>query len=105
MYSQVTTDSSEVHPIGKLKTYRQTIWMMNATNITPSKPATTFSARRLIQSTAVAMVKGMAFSGPPRTRWLPARRTDRHHARRPCRPDGSAGLCCGPRPSITTSAR
>ena len=64
MYSQVTTDSSDVQPIGKLKKYRKTIWMMNATNMMPSRPATTFSARRRIQASAVAIFKVMAFSGP-----------------------------------------
>ena len=72
MYSQVMTDSSDVQPIGKLKKYRKTIWMMNATNMMPSRPATTFSARRRIQSTALRMDGFMVFCSPFGTRWLPA---------------------------------
>ena len=55
----MTTDSSDVQPIGKLKKYRKTIWTMKQTNMMPSMPATTFSARRRIQSTARSMVEFM----------------------------------------------
>ncbi len=84
MYSQVMTDSSDVQPIGKLKKYRKTIWMMNATNIMPSRPATMFSARRLIQSTAVARSKSWRFSGPPLDLWV-TDSLDRRRAWRPSR--------------------
>src|SRR5471032_1177090 len=40
------TLSSDVQPIGKFRKYRKTICTMNATNITASRPAATFSARR-----------------------------------------------------------
>ena len=64
MYSQVTTDSSDVQPIGKLKKYRKTIWMMKQTNMMASRPAITFSARRRIQSTALRTDGFMVFCSP-----------------------------------------
>ena len=37
IHSQVTTVSSVVQPVGKLKKYRKTICTMNAKNMTPSR--------------------------------------------------------------------
>src|SRR5436190_5485361 len=44
-HSHIATVSSELQPIGKLKTYRKTICRRNAANITPSIAAATSSAR------------------------------------------------------------
>ncbi len=48
-HSQVMTVSSDDQPIGKFRRYRNTIWTMKATNITASRAARTFSARRRSQ--------------------------------------------------------
>src|SRR4029434_5928218 len=45
--------------------------MMNATNIMPRRPATMFSARRLIQATAFAMFMAMTWRGPQRAARAP----------------------------------
>ena len=83
------TDNSDVQPIGKLKKYRKTIWMRNARNMMPSRPATIFSARRRIQATARLMVGFMR--APPFPRGHPAL----GHRHRPQQP--AVRLCPTPR--------
>ena len=95
------TDSSEVQPIGKLKKYRKTIWTMKQTNMMPSRPATTFSARRRIQSTALPdgriHAKPFPFTGTRRSS-----ETGTGDPRGGANPVGAANRCCGPRHAMVT---